>query len=481
MNTSTFATAPVIEYQLYFMMLTYRLRHGERVLEPQSLKTFADISPELLHRKMEKDKRVFQARGTQTMNSEEISHWIAATWQKIKTLYDDAGQNHAETLLASVALVVIAEDVADISFDLTVRDEQARALGLMSFTDSEVLFELKDQADTIKSPIKFSSFQGDLQKPLKQPRLLERWQLDFSDTTCFKPIQYEENQNHPMFAMYAVATGRLSDEMSAKVQNLLWFDPKGNCALMFLMPNLLMVNWQFAHVDAAARVIMNELDKKNSYYRDIDETRLLNATVKELQFELQKIHKVIAEAKYTLSRLTQAVETLKINQNNLTVRAVQVVQKVAEKRGWTITWNKQEKLTWSESEAIETTVILENCIVHHIEALEISHHYLTGQLIHLEASALRWQSALETQRVVATESLNRTGQLITAIMVIAALAQIAGVLSGTPTFFPTWLQLFDKQLFDFFKPLLSSSIVYFGLFIGFVIIFIFNVFRGRKS
>jgi len=466
MNTSTFATAPVIEYQLYFMMLTYRLRHGERVLEPQSLKTFADISPELLHRKMEKDKRVFQARGTQTMNSEEISHWIAATWQKIKTLYDDAGQNHAETLLASVALVVIAEDVADISFDLTVRDEQARALGLMSFTDSEVLFELKDQADTIKSPIKFSSFQGDLQKPLKQPRLIERWQLDFSDTTCFKPIQYEENQNHPMFAMYAVATGRLSDEMSAKVQDLLWFNPKGNCTLMFLMPNLLMVNWQFAHVDAAARVIMNELDKKNSYYRGIDETQLLHATAVELQLELTKIHKAIAEAEYTLGRLTQAVETLKINQNNLTVRAVQVVQKVAEKRGWTITWNKQEKLTWSEP---ETLVILENCIVHHIEALEISRRYLPGQLIHLEASALRWQSALETQRVVATESLNRTGQLITAIMVIAALAQIAGVLSGTSTLFPPLLQQIDSQLLNFFKPLLSSPMVYLGLIVLFIV------------
>ncbi|MEZ5673054.1 MAG: hypothetical protein R3E08_12035 [Thiotrichaceae bacterium] len=403
MNTTTATT--VAEYQLYFLMLTYRLRNGERVLEPGALKTYADISPELLHRKMEKDKRVFQARRTQLMNSEEILHWIACTWRQIKDLYDDAGHNHAETLLASVALVVVADDIAHVSLDLTVRDEQARALGLMNFTPSEVLFELKDQEDTLQTPVQFWNFQGELPQPLKQPRLVERWQLNFSDTTYFKPIQYEENQNHPMFAMYAVTTGRMTDELFAKVQDLVWFNAQGYCTLMFLMPSLLMGHWQFAHVDAAARVIMNELDQKNSYYREFDETLLLKATVENLQLELQKIHKVIAETKYTLSRLTQAMQTLKINQHNLMVRAVEVVQPVAEKRGWTILWKTQEKVTWFESELAETTVILENCIAHHLQALEISFNYLTGQLIHLEASSLRWQSALETQRVIATEKV----------------------------------------------------------------------------
>jgi hypothetical protein len=477
---NTFTSSPVAEYQLYFLMLTYRLRNGERVLEPQHLKTFADISPELLHRKMEKDKRVFQARRTQVMNSEDISHWIACTWKQIKDLYDDAGHNHAETLLASVALVAVADDISQVSFDLTVQDEQARALGLMSFSPSEVLFELKNQADTLQTPVQFLSFQGELQQPLKQPRLVERWQLDFSDTVCFKPIQYEENQNHPMFSMYAVTTGRIVDELFAKVQDLVWFNAQGNCALMFLMPSLLMGQWQFAHVDAAARVIMNELDQKNSYYREFDETVLLKATVEDLQLELQKIHKVIAETKYTLSRLTQAMQTLKINQNNLMVRAVEIVQKVAEKRGWIIIWETQEKVTWFESEVTETTVILENCISHHLQALEISFNYLTGQLIHLEASALRWQSALETRRVIATEKLNRTGQFITAIMVVAAFAQIAGVLSDNSTLFPMWLQQLDHQVFCVLKPLLSSSIVYLGLFIVFITVFVFKMF-GRKS
>jgi len=259
-----------------------------------------------------------------------------------------------------------------------------------------------------------------------------------------------------------------------------WFNAQGNCTLMFLMPSLLMGQWQFAHVDAAARVIMNELDQKNSYYREFDETVLLKATVENLQLELQKIQKVISETKYTLSRLTQAIQTLKINQNNLMVRAVEIVQKVAEKRGWIIIWETQEKVTWFESEVTETTVILENCISHHLQALEISFNYLTGQLIHLEASALRWQSALETRRVIATEKLNRTGQFITVIMVVAAFAQIAGVLSDNSTLFPMWLQQLDHQIFYFLKPLLSSSIVYLGLFIVFITVFVFKMF-GRNS
>jgi len=418
MNTSTFATAPVIEYQLYFMMLTYRLRHGERVLEPQSLKTFADISPELLHRKMEKDKRVFQACGTQTMNSEEISHWIAATWQKIKTLYDDAGQNHAETLLASVALVVIAEDVADISFDLTVRDEQARALGLMSFTDSEVLFELKDQADTIKSPIKFSSFQGDLQKPLKQPRLIERWQLDFSDTTCFKPIQYEENQNHPMFAMYAVATGRLSDEMSAKVQNLLWQahgKAEGRCALMFLMTHLLMCQWQSNHILAAATIWQEELDKQNDRYRSYSDTNLGQLKINELQKQLLSMRTQEAETKYMLSRLQRAMQTLNINLYNLK-NSMEFIAYVAPQNDLVVDWYLDEK-----------TAILEREFNYHLQLLEDRKYYIQGSLTHLEASGLRWQVALEKHHSNFNRKITILGYIITAITLNAALVQFGGI------------------------------------------------------
>jgi len=361
-----------------------------------------------------------------------------------------------------------------------VQDEQARALGLMSFSPSEVLFELKDQADTLQTPVQFLSFQGELQQPLKQPLLVERWQLDFSDTVCFKPIQYEENQNHPMFSMYAVTTGRIADELFAKVQDLVWFNAQGYCALMFLMPSLLMGQWQFAHVDAAARVIMSELDQKNSYYREFDETVLLKATVEDLQLELQKIQKVIAEAKYTLSRLTQAMQTLKINQNNLMVRAEEVVEKVAKKRGWAITWTRQETQVLFEPELPKTTTILESCISHHIQVLEISFNYLTGQLAYLEASLSWWEAAVKTQQMLTTERLNHTGRFITAIMVIAALAQIAGVLSESSTLFPTWLQSFDHQVFCVLKPLLSSSIVYLGLFTLFSIYFAVKMF-GRNS
>jgi len=65
-------------------------------------------------------------------------------------------------------------------------------------------------------------------------------------------------------------------------------------------------------------------------------------------------------------------------------------------------------------------------------------------------------------------------------MVIAAFAQIAGVLSESSTLFPMWLQQIDHQVFCVLKPLLSSSIVYLGLFTLFSIYFAVKMF-WRKS
>ena len=414
---NTFTSSPVAEYQLYFLMLTYRLRNGERVLEPQYMKTFADISPELLHRKMEKDKRVFQARRAHAMNSEDISHWIACTWKQIKDLYDDAGHNHAETLLASVALVGVADDISQVSFDLTVRDEQSRALGLMSFSPSEVLFELKDQADTLQTPVQFLSFQGELQQPLKQPLLVERWQLDFSDTVCFKPIQYEENQNHPMFSMYAVTTGRIADELLAKVQDLVWVadNTEGQCALMFLMTHVLMCQWQASHILTAAGIWQGELDKQNDFYRSLSDNDLTKLPVKTLQQQLQSMKTQQAETKYMLSRLQRATQTLNINLYNLK-NSLEFIADVATQYALVIDWHLDEKIA-----------ILEKEFAYHIQLVEDRINYIQGSLTHLEASGLRWQVALEKHQFSLNHKVTILGYIITAITLNAALVQFGGI------------------------------------------------------
>ncbi len=396
-----------MEYQLYFLMLAYRWQIGKFYTEPSDFANFAKLSADFLHRKMEKDKRLFQVRcsSKNPLSNSEINQLIAQSWQTIAELYG----TQANTLLASVALVVVTEDLSKHPPLILTLQENKNQLSEIIFKPATLLFTVKDMEGITAAQL--VSFHSQI-KP--------SWQLDFSyeNQVVLKPLTHGENDNHPVFVAYGLSWGDLPIEKRESLlpglQKLLWHGASGKYALMYLFPNILMCQWQFSHIDAAAALMMEKLDRKNSFYRSFPEKNFRRSSMRQLQKELQAIKKIDVDTRYTLSRLKQAINTLEVNRSNLLVQMEDVVQKVANGRGWQVDW-------------IGDT--LAKKIKHQIDALTTRQIYLEGQLIHLGASESRWQVELEMKRVMATERLNRQGSIITLVVVMASISQIFGVTS----------------------------------------------------
>jgi hypothetical protein len=497
------STNQPFEYQLYFLLFTKRWQGSQHIEEPSTFPTRQVFSSQLLHRRMENDKRLFQVRHRPSTSIDfNINQWILTSWQTIRSHYrnsiirDTSEQlkpqydaiEAADALLAGVALVIItAPEKKYPKLDLVFRDEKELALGLIRFeATEEILFQVNDLAGIMTQPAQFISFNNNPVESIKTVRSNSDWQLHFTpQEVSLSPIQHEEDQNHPIFNVYGLTLGvaplEKRETIVAQLQDLLWAAETGDCVLMDLLTSLLMCQWQAKHIFTAATKVLYELEGKNASFRQWKNEQLRKTPLQKLQKDLQTMTELAAETRYMLSRLQRAIQTLQINADNLRTVLNDWKQGAAEEQtSLTITWEMSSREKW-RSLPVESTV-LEQDFHFEQEILAARRTYIEGALTHLEGSVLRWQAVLDEHRLNFNKKITTIGYTITAISLIVGLSQVGSVFLAyceqvacepKPFWLASWLDSNSvKELGMLFASLLTNPLIFLiSILLGVVIVY----------
>jgi hypothetical protein len=331
-------------------------------------------------------------------------------------------------LLMGVAVVIVAENWTEAhTVPMTLRDIHGKEIGQMLFSPKQTfLFSLseKDQEEASQ----FTAFQPRYTQPLSEKAKVSHWQLKWAKEEQWHlvPVRDEENDDNPIFAVYGVSG---KQESLAKFAELLLYGEGGksrNTALMHLMSGLLMRDWQYSHIYAAASRVLDRLDKENAAYRSQTDEALRCTDTETLQEKLQAMRTLDAEAKHILGRIQGTIKTLEVNRENLPNR-MDTVQRVTQKHGWSIDWQwEQESLTKLQQAAFPDRVrppplapaLLEE-FTYDIEELRNRQIYIEGALKHLEGSGMRWQVAIEERKMELSESFGKIGHVIIFLVALA--------------------------------------------------------------
>ncbi|GEM_PF-1107287 len=427
-----------LDYQLYFLLRTYRWKEDEYIAEPARLAQ-PDASKAWVSYSQDEDKRLFRFDIFDSTLL-ELPQQGSTCWQMLRAEYQTCRvRNHATgqesqrdasaELLMGVAVVIVAENLTEAhTVPMTLRDSQGKELGQMLFGPKQTLFSLSEKDHEEAS--QFTAFQPRYAQPLLEKAKVSHWQLEWAEEEQWHlvPVRDEENDDNPIFAVYGVSG---KQESLAKFAELLLYGEGGksrNTVLMHLMSGLLMRDWQYSHIYAAASRLLDRLDKENAAYRSQTDEALRCTDTETLQEKLQAMRTLDAEAKHILGRIQGTIKTLQVNRENLPNR-MDTVQRVTQKHGWSIDWQwAQDSLTKLQQVAFPdrgrppspslAPALLEE-FTYDIEELRNRQIYIEGALKHLEGSGMRWQVAIEERKMELSESFGKIGHVIIFLVALA--------------------------------------------------------------
>lgn len=473
-----------LDYQLYFLLRTYRWKEDDYIAEPAQLAQ-PDSSKSGVSYSQDEDKRLFRF-DISNCALRDLPQQGSTCWQMLRAEYQTCRvRNHATgqesqrdaspELLMGVAVVIVAENWTEAhTVPMTLRDSQGKEVGQMLFSPRQSLFSLceKDQEEASQ----FTAFQPRYTQPLPEKAKVSHWQLKWAKEGQWHlvPVRDEENDDNPIFAVYGVSG---KQESLAKFAELLLYGEGGksrNTVLMHLMSGLLMRDWQYSHIYAAASRLLDRLDKENAAYRSQTDEALRCTDTETLQEKLQAMRTLDAEAKHILGRIQGTIKTLEVNRENLPNR-MDTVQRVTQKHGWSIDWQwEQDSLTKLQQVAFPNHVrpsplepaLLEK-FTYDIEELRNRQIYIEGVLKHLEGSGMRWQVAIEERKMELSESFGKIGHVIIFLVALAEMGHAFKSSGGHEETVSTEmgeggkLQALSKWFFDYLHWSDSSPVIHF--------------------
>ena len=416
-----------LDYQFYFLLRTHWWQDEKYVYEP--FEKFGTL--ETIGIQIDTDKRLFRRNApAQT----PLANWqihLKAAWDNICETYrqaisprnpeqgmDEAWQFCQDNLLG-VALIIMDADLQrhEITLDLYGSANHKLGKSCFSYDAETVLFSIRDKAGEMPAPATFHAFTPSIDKwALKN----HNWSLRFDKSLPYlMQIESTAQQNYPVFVVYGLAHG---DALAALEQDKTWPTAlqdvlcgtvgkgqplKTTAILNSIIARLLISEAVFETLDSEATELRFELQRKTAHYFATPDKTIEDTPNSVLEDQLREIESLMAKTDYALGRLSQAIKTLEINQENFKWR---LSHQHHEETEWQLDWQSGSQYP----SLLEPLYIgLEN-IKNHVA-------YINGKLIHLKGAGSRWRSYVAENRQDLTEHLGHVGNIIILLLALGEL------------------------------------------------------------
>jgi hypothetical protein len=442
-NTSITDQNRNLDYHFYFLFRTHLWKNEQHIQEPFKGK-FDTIRT--LGIQIDADKRLFRYDDVPACTP--LAHWQAHlkdAWQKVLHEYANAYANasvpyvssksmekaleYCQEGLVGVALIIMDEKLEEthkVTLDLYDTDYFKAGQSDFSYDTDNVLFSIRDKPGDMLQAAKFHAF-----KPIVEKQDLEatNWTLRLDKPSPYlmqrKPA---DSRNYPIFLVYGLAHGDADTVLTSlkteqerqeawpiKLAHILLGDVgeglfKKTAILNSTIARLLISEAEFELLDYEARQLRIDLQKNTNRYFAIADEILRDTPNSVLETDLRSMEQFVVQTDYTLGRLSQAIKTLEINQENFEWRLNHLHH---EEKEWEIDWQRDSKYPPLLEPFYRGAANLKNHVV-----------YIEGKLTHLKGACSRWRSHITENRYNMTKHLGYLGHIITILVVLSKMGDV---------------------------------------------------------
>jgi hypothetical protein len=324
-----------VEYVFYFLFRTYLWQDNRRWDEPP-------LGLEPKKRRVSQhgirfgeDKRLFRRDVDETEPLENWAEQLTQKWQQICQVYAEASGNQEQALqycqqaLLGVALVILDEgdSLEHHSVNVQVTGEDISTLQFVQPIESKPLFRINlDGFNQTASCHRFGAMTSETKRPFSKPLQLR---LENNTLPYLAPLQDSESAANAALLVCAFSFGSSVPEWTKLVGNVLIGRDSSTGRLLSKQPPLLSSvfarliteQWQFMRIEFAAQNVRFLLQDRNAYYANYahqgNEARPHCARTRLLEKQLQEMHSLDMQARFVISRIQGALQTIEINGDNL--------------------------------------------------------------------------------------------------------------------------------------------------------------------
>jgi hypothetical protein len=405
------------EYTFYFLFSTYFWRDNHRWEEPP-LDAEPDRQTVLKHGiRFEEDKRLFRR---DVERGEPLENWenqLRQNWQNICQIYTTIFQNekqaqqYCQNALLGVTMLILEDGDNLDHHKVTVKvAENGSPLNFVQSHESDALFRI--------SIIDFDKtaachrFQAETSTGL----FLKNLQLHLDDERSPYLTQLKDSETAPnaVFLVCGLTYGGGDNTWNTAVDSVLFGQglSKHTSLLSTVFTRLIMGQWQFMRIDEAAKNIRALLQDRNAdYAHQSNEVRPYCARTRLLERQLQDMYSLNIQARFVVSRIHGALQTLDINANNLAKRLEQIRHEAKSVNAQVQYYqDSTQKISWSFSSDEDTPVLVPfNRSVKNLQNHQV---YIQQQVRYLEALRDKWHLYLDKRKTQLGEYLNTLGTVL---------------------------------------------------------------------
>ncbi|HEC83799.1 MAG TPA: hypothetical protein ENI48_00935 [Thioploca sp.] len=424
MNVSQHAQ---FEYVFYFLFRTYLWQDNRRWDEPP-LGLETNKRHVLQHGiRFGEDKRLFRRNVDEGEPLENWAEHLTQKWQQICQVYAEAwgnqkqAQQYCQQALLGVALLILdqGDSVEHHSVNVQVTGEDISTLQFAQPIESEALFRVNiDGFNQTASCHRFRAITSETRPFLKNLQL----RLDNNTLPYLAPLQDSESAANAALLVCAFSFGSNVPEWTSSIRNVLIGRNSSTGRVLSKQPPLLstvfarliMGQWQFMRIEFAAQNVRFRLQDRNAYYANYahqgNEARPHCARTRLLEKQLQEMHSLDTQARFVISRIQGALQTIEINGDNLAKRLEQIRQEVQQLNAQLqFHLGEAQKVRWQSSDD-EIPILA----VFKLSLIKLQDHqvYIAQQLKYLEALRDKWRLYLEKRKTQLGEYLNTLGTVL---------------------------------------------------------------------
>ncbi|OQW92545.1 MAG: hypothetical protein BWK78_01400 [Thiotrichaceae bacterium IS1] len=426
--------------------------------------------------------------GNKIQAHEKSADFLVESWKKIVGLHEPA----YTAALLGVAMVIADDSLEYHTIPMTLIDDAGKSSPI-TFKRSphkreRELFTV--QTEGMSEPTRFEQFVACTDNESGDYRY--RYSLVFRENQVFlQPISgtnllAQEATKTPIFSVYGIEHPELEESHKAgktwpkDLQQLLMGkkDSKESAITTPIVSRLILRQWQFTRIDCVASQLRSQLPD-NVRYRQLSQQDLVCKSDGELEKDLEGIiDKQTVQVKHLQARLHKAIRTLEINRNNLN-KKLEKIQQDLKKQNWQFTLEFTGKQ------------VLAEIFQRDIRTLENHQHYLTAELLDLEALHQRWHLQLEGRRLAHGNRMETLAHILILLVALGEMGNITKPHSNTVAsnahevvkscegLLVGWLDKLNNLCFiQDVTALLHSLFVYLAVILVFIVGWL--LFPGRK-
>jgi hypothetical protein len=424
---------------------------------------------------------------------EEWKSHLQHGWLKILQFYfnlfqEDKKSNH--NLLISkiksfckdnfigIALVIMDTTIDEHQIELTTNTNKSLIFTRSDKPSQHTLFKIIDnqnkKIETILPPdvlfeeyklkSRYDSYQIKIFPSDKiTPQLFEKnckiELTSHNDYPQLIPMKIGEEEANPIFAVYALEHGNIEEynpDLAGPLQNMLCRKEEG--IFINIIPQLILLKWQFARMINEARQRLDILDEEKKRYQDLSGDLLKCMPNNKLKSGLVEIEWLNADTIQIISRINIGIRTLGVSYKKIE-KYSQISSEEIKKLNLKIQWKSGNN----------------SYLFDMINRLRIQRDYLYDSLTYVKGIQSIWKINLETNSIEISKKLKNIASILALLVAVREIFSISIKNGGSKldNFF-YWIKksFFFRELTD----ILQSQNLYILIIFFFIIVPIIYIF-----